>query len=117
MLVLNLRGPLVEQFSGRWRDAALDRVRGEQAQQVQLRDVLAVLDAAAKDARITQLLLVLDDFRGAGPASLNELAAAVQRFKASGKPVLAWGSSFDQRQYRVAVAAGGKAAWCIRLWR
>ncbi len=106
VLVLNLRGPLVEQFSGRWRDAALDRVRGQQAQQVQLRDVLAVLDAAAKDAQIAQLLLVLDDFRGAGPASLNELAAALQRFKAAGKPVLAWGSSFDQRQYRVAAAAG-----------
>ena len=106
VLVLNLRGPLVEQFSGQWRDAALDRVRGQQAQQVQLRDVLDVLDAAAKDAQITQLLLVLDDFRGAGPASLNELAAALQRFKAAGKPVLAWGSSFDQRQYRVAAAAG-----------
>ena len=104
-LVLNLRGPLVEQFSGRWRDAALDRVRGQQAQQVQLRDVLAVLDAAAKDAQVTQLLLVLDDFQGAGLASLRELALGVQRFKASGKPVLAWGSRYDQRQYLVAASA------------
>ena len=105
-LVLNLRGPLVEQQYADWRDTALGRVRGQRAQQVQLRDVLAVLDAAAKDAQVTQLLLVLDDFRGAGPASLNELAAALQRFRASGKPVLAWGSSYDQRQYRVAAAAG-----------
>ena len=29
----------------------------------------------------------------------------MQRFKASGKPVVAWGSSFDQRQYYVAAAA------------
>ncbi|HRH88542.1 MAG TPA: signal peptide peptidase SppA [Rubrivivax sp.] len=108
-LVLNLRGPLVEQFSGPllgdWRDAALQRVRGERARQVQLRDVLAVLDAAAKDPQITQLLLVLDDFQGAGLASLRELALGVQRFKAAGKPVLAWGSSYDQRQYLVAAAA------------
>ena len=78
---------------------------GRRPQQVQLRDVLRVLDAAAKDPKITQALLLLDDFRGAGLATLRELAAAVQRFKASGKPVVAWGSSFDQRQYHVAAAA------------
>ncbi|HMO48775.1 MAG TPA: signal peptide peptidase SppA [Rubrivivax sp.] len=104
-LVLNLRGPLVEQHGGNWRDTALGRVRGRQAEQVQLRDVLAVLDAAAKDAQVTQALLMLDDFEGAGLASLRELAAALQRFKAAGKPVYAWGSSYDQRQYLVAAAA------------
>jgi protease-4 len=104
-LVLQLRGPLVEQTSGSWRDAALFRVRGDDLTQVQLRDLLAVLDAAAKDARITQALLLLDDFQGAGPASLREVAAAVQRFKAAGKPVLAWGTRYDQRQYLVASAA------------
>jgi protease-4 len=106
VLVLNLRGPLVEQYSGSWRDTALGRVRGDAPRQVQLRDVLAVLDAAAKDPQITQLLLVLDEFQGAGLASLRELSVALQRFKASGKPVLAWGSRFDQRQYHVASAAG-----------
>ena len=105
VLVLNLRGPVVEQRSGSWRDSAIGRVRGQAEQQVQLRDVLNVLDAAAKDPKITQALLVLDDFRGAGLPTLRELSAAVQRFKASGKPVVAWGSSFDQRQYHVAAAA------------
>jgi len=104
-LVLNLRGPLVEQFSGHWRDAALERARGQVPTQVQLRDVLAVLDAAARDPQVTQALLMLDDFQGAGQASLRELTAAVQRFKAAGKPVVAWGSSYDQRQYQVAAAA------------
>jgi protease IV len=106
VLVLNLRGPMVEQLRGSWRDAALGRAQGQALQQVQLRDVLDVLDAAAKDPKITQLLLLLDEFQGAGPATLRELAAAVQRVKAAGKPVLAWGSSFDQRQYLVAAAAG-----------
>jgi protease-4 len=105
VLVLQLRGPVVEQFSGGWRDTALGRVRGQQAQQVQLRDVLDVLDAAAKDPQISQALLMLDDFQGAGLATLRELSAAVQRFKAAGKPVLAWGSRYDQRQYHVASAA------------
>jgi protease-4 len=106
VLVLDLRGPMVEQLSGSWRDTALGRARGQTLQQVQLRDVLDVLDAAAKDPKITQVLLVLDEFQGAGLATLRELAAAVQRIKDSGKPVLAWGSSFDQRQYLVAAAAG-----------
>jgi protease-4 len=106
VLVLNLRGPLVEQYSGSWRDSALGRARGDALRQVQLRDVLDVLAAAAKDTRITQVLLILDDFQGAGLASLREISVALQRFKASGKPVLAWGSRFDQRQYHVASAAG-----------
>ena len=103
-LVLQLRGPLVEQHSGSWRDAALWRARGGD-DQVQLRDLLAVLDAAAKDPQITHALLLLDDFQGAGLASLREVSAALQRFKLSGKPVLAWGTRFDQRQYHVASSA------------
>ncbi|MCU0966633.1 MAG: signal peptide peptidase SppA [Burkholderiaceae bacterium] len=105
VLVLNLRGPVVEQYSGSWRDNALGRVRGQPAQQVQLRDILDVLDAAAKDPQITQALLMLDDFQGAGLATLREISVAVQRFKAAGKPVVAWGSRYDQRQYHVASAA------------
>ena len=105
VLVLNLRGPVVEQFSGSWRDSALGRVRGEPAQQVQLRDLLDVLDAAAKDPQISQALLVLDDFQGAGLATQREISLALQRFKAAGKPVVAWGSRYDQRQYHVASAA------------
>ena len=105
VLVLQLRGPLVEQFRGSWSDSALGRLRSRSPRQVQLRDVLDVLHAAAKDPQIVQVLLALDDFEGAGPASLRELAAAVQRVKAAGKPVLAWGSDFDQRQYQVAAAA------------
>ena len=105
VLVLNLRGPVVEQLSGHWRDSALGRVRGEPARQVQLRDVLNVLDAAAKDPQIAQVLLLLDDFQGAGLATLREISVALQRFKAAGKPVVAWGSRYDQRQYHVASAA------------
>ena len=105
VLVLNLRGPVVEQYSGSWRDTALGRARGDEPGQVQLRDVLDVLDAAAKDPQITQALLILDEFQGAGLATLREISVALQRFKASGKPVVAWGSRFDQRQYHVASAA------------
>ena len=104
-LVLGLAGPIVEQRSGSLRETALAQARGEEQDKTQLRDILTVLDAAAKDPKITQGVLVLAEFSGAGLSTLREVAAALQRFKASGKPVVAWGSSYDQRQYYIAAQA------------
>ena len=104
-LVLGWSGPLVEQRSGNARDNLLSQLQGDDNRQVQLRDVLAVLDAAAKDPKITHAVLMLDEFSGAGLASLREVAAALARFKASGKAIVAWGSGYDQRQYYLAAQA------------
>jgi protease-4 len=103
-LVLDLKGPLVEDRRALdWRQPlrAADGAR----EPVVLRDVLAALDAAATDPAIARVLLLLDDFGGAGPASLREVASAVERFKAAGKPVVAWGTGYDQRAYFVAAHA------------
>jgi protease-4 len=106
VLVLDLAGPLVEQRSGSPRDQALQQLQGQPGGQVQLRDLVTVLDAAASDEHISSVLLVLDDFQGAGLPSLREAMAAIARFKqASGKKVLAWGQHYDQRQYLLASAA------------
>ena len=104
VLVLKLEGRLSEQKPGGPRGTAMAQLQGD-ASHTRLRDVLAVLDAAAKDPQISRVLLMLDDFSGAGLASLREVAAALERFKASGKPVVAWGLSFDQRQYFLAAHA------------
>ncbi|ELX09671.1 protease 4 [Janthinobacterium sp. HH01] len=105
-LVLNLKGQLVEQSSGNARDALLTSVRGgENHKMMQLRDVLSVLETAAKDPEITGAVLLTDEMEGGGQAMLREVAAGLERFKASGKPVVAWGSSYDQRQYLLAAHA------------
>jgi protease-4 len=104
-LVLNWAGPVVEQRSGSARDSALKQLQGTAPDQTRLRDVLAVLDAAAKDEAITHAVLMLDSFAGAGLPSLREVAQALERFKAAGKPVTVWGSEFDQKQYFVAAHA------------
>ncbi len=104
-LVLKLNGGITEQRSGTSREGALRQLQGEDNPQTRLRDVLAVLDAAAKDPQISHALLLLDDFAGAGGATLHEVGAALARFKAAGKPVYAWGSHFDQRQYFLAAQA------------
>ena len=106
VLTLNLDGVLVEQFSGSARSQAIARIQGgDVPHQTRLRDVVRALDLAAKDPKISSLLLDMDEFGGAGPASLREVAAALVRFKASGKPVLAYGDSYTQRAYLLAVQA------------
>ena len=105
VLVLDLAGPLVEQFSGSSRDAVLSQLQDGDRQQVRLRDVLGALDAAAQDARIASVLLLLEDLSGGGLQAQREVAAALERFKASGKPVVAWGTGYDQRQYYLAAHA------------
>ena len=104
-LVLNLQGRLVEQFSGSPRDQLMDAVQGSQTEQVQLRDVQRVLKHAAKDPKISQLLLDLNGFAGGGQAGLRELNAALAEFKKSGKKVVAYGDGFDQRGYQLAAGA------------
>ena len=104
-LVLDLQGPLVEEVPGGVREAVLANVSGDVKKTVQLRDVLAVLDTAAKDKNVGAMVLLLDDLEGGGLASLREVAAGIERFRASGKKVTAWGSSYNQRQYLLASKA------------
>jgi len=101
-LVLDLKGALVEQSTGTVRDALMANVSGDVKRTVQLRDVLTALDAAAIDTSIGSVVLLLEDMDGAGMAMLNEVGLAVDRVKAAGKPVIAWGDSYDQRQYLLA---------------
>jgi protease-4 len=104
-LLLALKGPLVDQTPGDAQSALMRGLQGEEEKSVQLRDVLRALDAAAKDPKIASVVMVLDDFAGGGMANLREVAAAIEHFKASGKKVVAWGSSLDQRQFFLAAQA------------
>ena len=104
-LVLSIKGRIVEQYTGGATEAALSDLLGERLRQTQLRDVLDAIEAAVDDPKITSVLLLLDDFDGAGLATLHEVASALGRLRESGKPVIAWGSSFDQPQYFLAAQA------------
>jgi len=106
-LVLDLGGSIVDQArGGSARSQALAQLRGQGGErQTRLRDVLAVLDAAARDDKVTQALLLTDGLQGTGLVTLREVAAALQRFKAAGKKVVAWGAEYDQREYFLAAHA------------
>ncbi|MGB3427456.1 MAG: signal peptide peptidase SppA [Burkholderiaceae bacterium] len=104
-LVLNLQGDLVEEYTIGPREAAVAEALGEQRFETRLRDVLDAIDRASRDPQITRAVLVLDEMGRGGQATLREVAAALEKFKASGKPVVAWGESFSQPQYYLAAQA------------
>ncbi len=105
-LVLKLDGNLVEQFSGSPREQLTAQAQGRSVpHQTRLRDVLAVLDQAARDDKISAVLLDVEELQGAGLAGLHEVSAALQTFKKSGKPVYAYADSYSQRGYFLAAQA------------
>jgi protease-4 len=104
-LVLDLKGELVEERAGSVRDSVVSTLSGNGRRLVRLPDVLKTLDAAAKDANIGDVLLLLDEMDGGGLASVREIGAAVERVKAAGKRVVVWGGNFDQKRYLIAAHA------------
>ena len=105
VLVMDLKGALVEESPGGLRDKFIGQLQGNASETVRLRDVVMTLDLAAKDKHIGKVLLKLDDFQGGGLVSLREAANAIEKFKASGKQVLAWSTVYNQRQYYLAAHA------------
>ena len=105
VLVIKPQGQLVEQYSIEPLQRALAGLSGEEPRQVQLRDLIGAIDAAAKDKRISRILLLPDELQGGGFAALHEVGAALDRFRAVGKPVIVWGVNLDQGQYYLAAHA------------
>ncbi|MCB1927942.1 MAG: signal peptide peptidase SppA [Rhodocyclaceae bacterium] len=104
-LLLRPTGQLVEQVTV--ADPLSLLQRGANPSQTPLHEVLEALDAAAGDARIRGVVIETDPLAAAGLAKLQELAAAITRFRevAPDKPILAWGSRFTQAQYFLASQA------------
>jgi len=105
-LVVAPRGQLVEQLSGNAVERAIENARGEGREQTLLWNLTDAIRAAATDDRIRVLVLDLDQMDDTGLPMLEELAGAIDKFRSSGKPVIAYGTSFDQDQYYLAAQAG-----------
>jgi protease-4 len=102
-LVLKLDGPIVEQPAAVSPLAALSN--GSPQRQYRARDLIRTIEAARTDAHVKALVLDLDEFGGAYPATLNEVAAAIRGFRETGKPVLAYATGYTDGGYRLAAAA------------
>ena len=104
-LILDLRGNLVEQQSASARELMMLEAQGDRKDYTQLRDVMAVMDGAAKDPKISSVVLMLDELQDAGLPMLHEIATGLDHVKASGKHIVAWGSGYNQKQYLLAAHA------------
>lgn len=104
-LVVRPVGAIVEQVEGN----PLDRVRGEvlggSAQQTLLKDLVDAIDAARGDERIKAVVLDPGEMGGAGMTKLEDLKAALGRFRATGKKIVATADSYDQYGYYLAAHA------------
>jgi len=102
VLVIAPEGALVEQYSADPLSRALSRMSGDGVKQVQVRDMVRAIDAAATDDHVSRIVLRPDRIQAGGFAALREVGAALDRFRASGKPVLVWAANLDQGQYYLA---------------
>lgn len=107
-LVLDPSGVIVEQES--YVDPLANLLGGPLSVatvgETRLRDILEALRLGAQDPRIRALVLRLDQLQDDGGFSkLQEIGAAIEAFKTSGKKVYALGDTYTQGQYYLAAFA------------
>ena len=102
VLDLSLKGSVVEQPS---RVEYSDVIGGNRAREYRLRDLVAALDAAKDDSRVKAVALDLDGFGGGGQTAVADVADAVRRVRAAGKPVVAYAVGYTDDSYQLASAA------------
>lgn len=101
-LLLAPSGMLVDQY--RYTSPQQQLLEGERRQDAEtlVHDLVQTVNVAANDARIAGIILKLDYLQGGGLSKMEEVGAALTRFRASGKPVIAVADSYTQQQYFLA---------------
>jgi protease-4 len=98
-------GNLVERDSRNLYDTLSERFAAERRHESVVRDLVDALDYAAGDDRIELAFLKLDELGGATPGQLQDLTAAIRRFRGTGKEVVAWAPAYNQAAYYLAAQA------------
>jgi protease-4 len=100
LVILNPKGAIVEQPG--LLDAQSLLLGSSEVTATPLRDVLDALDRAATDSRIRGVVLDLTELTAVSPASLETIGAALERYRGSGKALIAHGDYYSQAQYFLA---------------
>lgn len=102
-LIFSPQGDIVEQKK---ETMLSNQLFGDVAtEEILLQDIIDVIDYAKEDQRIKALVLDLREMGGAGPSKLQDIGAALNRFKDTGKIIIACGDYFNQSQYYLAAHA------------
>lgn len=101
-LLLNMAGTVVDEKSTPDPFSAILLQPLPGSHEVLLRDAIESIEMAAEDPAITALVMELDQLVSVGISRTQEIARALEVFRASGKPILASGDYFSQDQYLLA---------------
>ncbi len=104
-LVLAPAGDLVDQMDSGGFERLIEQLSEQPASKTLVRDLTEAIELAASDPRIPMAVLKLDDLQSAGIPQIEEIATALEKFRAAGKPVYAWAPTYDQTQYLLAAQA------------
>lgn len=101
-LVLVPSGYLVDQMSYRSATRLLLGSSSQRPTETLVRDLVDSIEIAARDANITALVLDLDYLVGGALSKLEEVGQALQTFKDTDKPIIAYSDNYTQAQYYLA---------------
>ncbi len=104
-LVIRPAGNLVEQLQGDPFERAMAELLGDARPETRVQDIVDGLAFAKEDQRIKVVLLQLDGLGGAALSKLQRVGAAIDDFRASGKPVIATADFYGQGSYYLASRA------------
>lgn len=103
-LRLDISGAIVEQPS-RTDTLAAALGGGSVVREYRVAQLLHSLDEAARDDRIRAVALDLDVFTGGGQTAITDVGAALDRFRRSGKRVVAYANGYSDDGYQLAAHA------------
>ena len=104
-LVIAPRGVLVEQLTAWSPDQIQDELMGGGTQETLLKDVVDAILAAKDDDRVPMIVLDLNRFGGGRLTKLQDVAEALDEFRATGKPVIAVADDYDMNAFYLAAHA------------
>ncbi len=101
-LLIQPHGALVEQLEGEPYDRAIAGLLGDEDTQTVVQDIVDGLEYGRDDSRIKAVVLDLRRMRGGGLSKLQRIGAALDDFRASGKPVIASADFYSHQAYYLA---------------
>jgi len=104
-LIVAPAGNVVEQLGGDPVEKMKQELMGGGEPETLLKDLVDAIALAKEDERVKVLVLDLNKLGGAGLTKLQDLGAAIDDFKSSGKTVIATGDNYSQSGYYLAAHA------------
>lgn len=103
VLKIDFKNPIAERSAGGPSIDIMSIVQGTPGS-VTLLSYVKAIDAAAEDKNISMIYMTPENI-SAGTAQLEEIRAALARFRKSGKPIVAYCENFDNASYYIASVA------------